>query len=497
MDAGSARTAGTGAGSPSLSCIRLYTHRVRARIVGAVIIFLVSWGLTTHGKYSATGDEPHYLMVSQSLRSDGDLDVANNYARGDGRFFGASDLQPELHARPSRLGTLLPVHDIGVPVVLLPAFIVATRLATLPSEDTLKRFRMNRGLFAYSLISLVIIAIVSIAAALTIGALEQQGVLPGTAAVIVVVAWLSPPVLSNSFLVFPEPFALLVTAWSILEWSRSPERWGWRESALVFALGALPWFHRKYAFYAVALLGLILWRRRHAIQALTIQARLGLTLLFIAGPVALGLVTLRAWGNLAGPLALERLPFSWTALGHGALGLLVDRENGLLWWAPVYALLPAAWWLRRFHLGLWILPAAAVIVPSAAHDQWWGGFSPAGRFIVPLIPIFCLAAVPLVRERTARYAAFTLLIPQLVITTYGWQHPRMFWPRGDGENRVLAALLGSVGRPDRWIPSLRTEADTVWLASAVVLLVVAMTNIALVWATPRVNMDDSAKGWRA
>src|SRR4029453_3589139 len=144
-----------------LSRIRRYTHRVRARIVGPVVIFLVSWGLTTHGKYSATGDEPHYLIVAQSLRSDGDLDVANNYARGDSGLFGGSELQPEQHARMSRLGTLLPVHDIGVPVVLLPAFIVATRLAALPSEDTLKRFRMNRGLFAYSLISLVIIAVVS------------------------------------------------------------------------------------------------------------------------------------------------------------------------------------------------------------------------------------------------------------------------------------------------------------------------------------------------
>ena len=130
------------------------------------------------------------------------------------------------------------MHDIGVPIVLLPAFIVATRLATLPSDDTLKRFRMNRGLFACTrLISLVIIATVSVAAALTIGALEQHGVPQWTAALIVGAAWLTAPVLSNSFLVFPEPFALLVTAWSVFEWSRPPDRWTWRESALVFAFG--------------------------------------------------------------------------------------------------------------------------------------------------------------------------------------------------------------------------------------------------------------------
>ena len=469
---------------------------MRARIAAAFVIFLLSWGLTTHGKYSATGDEPHYLMVSQSLRSDGDLDVANNYANGDGGLFGARDLQPEQHARVSRLGTLMPVHDIGVPVVLLPVFVIATRLATLPSDHTLTRFRMNRGLFAYSLISLVVIAVVSLAAALTIAALERHGVPEWTAALVVGVAWLTAPVLSNSFLVFPEPFALLVTAWSVLEWSRPPERWGGRESALLFALGALPGFHRKYALYAVALLGIILWRRRHAIRALSVRTQAGLALLFLAGPVALGLATLRAWGNLAGPLALDGLPFSFTAFGHGAVGLLLDRENGLLWWAPVYALLPAAWWLQRFDLGQWLLPAAALLIPSAAHVQWWGGFSPAGRFIVPLVPVFCLGAVPILRQRAARWVAVALLIPQLVIAAYGWQHPRTLWPRGDGENRVLAALLGPVGRPDGWLPSFRTEPDSAWPASALMLLTVAALNVALVRSARQRDMAESAKGWR-
>jgi hypothetical protein len=458
---------------------------VNPRIAAAAAIFLVSWGLTTHGKYSATGDEPHYLMVAQSLWSDGDLDVGNNYARGDGALFGASALQPEQHARQSRLGTVLPVHDIGVPVVLLPAYVAATTFAIVPSDGTLKRFRMNRGLFAYALISLVIIGIVTAAAALTIRGLEYQGAPPWRAASIVVIAWLTAPVLSNSFLVFPEPFALFVTAWSILEWSAPPRKWGWRDSALIFALGALPWFHRKYALYAVAILGILLWRRRHALLALSFRARLGVAMLFLGAPAALALSTLHAWGNLAGPLALDGLPLSSSAFGHGAVGLLVDRENGLLWWAPVYALLPAAWWVRRSAAGPWLLPVAALLIPCAAHYQWWGGFSPAGRFIVPLIPVFCLAGLALVQDRTARYVALALLVPQLVIAAYGWQHPRALWPQGDGENRVLAALLGSLGRPDRFIPSFRTAPDSAWRVSAVLLMAIAALNVALAWAAGR------------
>jgi hypothetical protein len=196
----------------------MHAMRARGRTVVAsvwfapVVIFIVCWTMTTHGKYSVSGDEPHYLMVCRSLWADGDLDLRNNYQNDDGRHFGAAGLEKGLHARQNRQGALFPVHDIGVPIVLTPVYIVATTIARIPPEATLARFRMNRGLFAYSIISLSIIALVAAAAAVTRAALVLLGVQPALASVLVTIVWLSPPVLSNSFLVFPEPFALMATA---------------------------------------------------------------------------------------------------------------------------------------------------------------------------------------------------------------------------------------------------------------------------------------------
>jgi hypothetical protein len=34
-----------------------------------------------------------------------------------------------------------------------------------------------------------------------------------------------------------------------------------------------------------------------------------------------------------------------------------------------------------------------------------------------------------------------LLIPQILISAYGWQRPRALWPLGDGHNRVVGALM--------------------------------------------------------
>jgi hypothetical protein len=457
----------------------------RVRALALSVICLLSWGLTTHGKFSATGDEPHYLMVTQSLWADRDLDVANNYASNGGALFGGGGVEPDMHARPGRTGTLLPVHDVGVSFLLIPAYVAATRLATLPSDSLLRRFRMNRGLFAYSIISCCVIALVVCAAAMTMSALEHAGLSQRDAAAIVTALWLAPPVLSDSFLVFPEPFALLATAWAVLEWTAPPRRWTYRQDAFAFVLGSLPWLHRKYTFYAAAMLAIIWWSRWRPIEGSAGLRTARAAALFVAPQLALAFWTLHYWGNLAGPLALDGLPLSLHSLLEGAPGLIVDRENGLVWWAPVYALLPAAWWLRRSDIGLWLLPIVALMIPCAAHHQWWAGFSPAGRFIVPLVPIFALSARVVLKNRTLRYAAVALLVPQIAITAYAWQHPRVFWPRGDGTNRVLSPFLEAIGQTDRWLPSFRTVPETAWSVGIAWLLLIAALNAALVVSVRR------------
>jgi hypothetical protein len=72
-----------------------------------VTIGLFLWTLSTRGKITVSGDEPHYLMVAESLLADWDLNLANNYAQNDGRRFGADGLTSGVHARPNRAGALV------------------------------------------------------------------------------------------------------------------------------------------------------------------------------------------------------------------------------------------------------------------------------------------------------------------------------------------------------------------------------------------------------
>ena len=97
---------------------------------------------------------------------------------------------------------------------------------------------------------------------------------------------------------------------------------------------------------------------------------------------------------------------------------------------------------------------------SAAHSGWWGGFSPAGRYLVPLSPIAACVATIAWRRRLFRYACVVLLIPQIFISADGWQHTRSLWPQGDGHNRILSDLLAWIGAGETMLPSLRVEPES-------------------------------------
>ena len=130
-----------------------------------VVVFLVIWGLTTHGKFSLTGDEPHYLVMAESLRADGDLDLGNNYAPS------ASPLAPEpvaieQHARLDRRGRLRSVHDPGVAMLLLPVYAVAVQVAGAVPAAALASVRMTPGLFIYAIVSLAQLALACLALSL-------------------------------------------------------------------------------------------------------------------------------------------------------------------------------------------------------------------------------------------------------------------------------------------------------------------------------------------
>lgn len=69
---------------------------ISASARAAILAFLCFVTVRFASMSALAGDEPHYLVLAQSLLSDNDLKVANNYARGDYRAYYPGDLQPHL-----------------------------------------------------------------------------------------------------------------------------------------------------------------------------------------------------------------------------------------------------------------------------------------------------------------------------------------------------------------------------------------------------------------
>lgn len=448
------------------------------------VALLVVWGLTTHAKYSVDGDEPHYLIATASLLTDGDLDVANNYARDDGAHFGREGVRADdFIAQYDRSGVLRPAHDVGLSVLLVPAYALATGLSALVPDAALARMKQSRGLLAYALITLVMAALSAWVAVVLLGLLAPMAGAP-VAAAFALATVLTPPVLSNAFLVYPEVPALLVTALALrTAWRTRPP--GWKEAVVVLAcLGALPWLHRKFLPFAWALAFVVAFRQYAWLRSLSVARRWTAVAAFAIPQFALAVSTFVTWGNLGGPLIAQGTPLSLAAIGPGLGGLFMDRENGLLAWAPVAVVLPLAGALALTETWPLLLPAAALCLPSAAHDHWWGGWSPAGRFLVPLAPLAVLVVAKACSFRRVRWTAAALMVPQVALAVYAWQHPRVLWPTGNGENAALAAIPGWGAVASALLPSVRTSPASVpraWLLIAIWLAL----GLALALVPPR------------
>ena len=115
-----------------------------------------------------------------------------------------------------------------------------------------------------------------------------------------------------------------------------------------------------------------------------------------------------------GYLAEESFSAPWLT---GIMGLLVSPGKGLLVFCPVLvAVLPSLpSFIRRhpLHAMLTVLVAAVYVLLYGKWFMWHGGFAWGPRFLLPIVPLLCVALAPLLerlkgRLRAAFWALFAL-----------------------------------------------------------------------------------------
>jgi len=425
---------------------------MRALALWAVLFaaYAATLGIGVAGARDYGGDEPRHLLLAESIVFDGDIDLTDEFATRAGARFGAAALQPQGRVI---LGRTVEPQGAGFAVLIAPAYAVG-------GPEAVEVF-----LAALTALGFVLAAFVA-----------RRMVPEPWASGGALVVGLSPLALAHATAVYPEALAGTALAGATLAALRVRERPA-LGSAVAGALliAALPWLGLKYLLAAAPVaVVLVRWTARRGRRT----AALAAAEVMLASIVVYATLNDRLYGGVT-PYAARAAEGSPTGAGSLAehlerlprfVALWVDRDVGLLRWAPVLALTGGAAWLvwrsRRTHLArlvaeradaeaaaalalaVWVamLALAAFAAPSIT-GEWFAGRQLAAG--LPLAGALCAWGLRHFRRAGAVLAALTLLASAWLAVAFalgdadGWARPGTDAPLGPAVGALPRWGVGS------------------------------------------------------
>jgi hypothetical protein len=414
--------------------------------------YAATLGLHAFGSSDYAGDEPHYLLAAHSIVHDGDVDVRDEYRERAYSEFYPYKLRPHGQAVKGRLNE---PHGVGFPLLIAPAYAIGGARGV---ELFLAALAALAVAFAYRLAVRVAPDPWALGAALAVG--------------------LSPP-----FLAYAAAALLAVRLWT---------RVRWMDAALCFVLlGALPWLGTKFVPAGVmigAFAVRTIWSgRRRTLAVGAVEVTLFSVALYVAiNESVYGGPTPYAADDAGSTATDASFPGGYLARAYRLVALFLDRNYGLLRWAPVFALAFAGlWWLWRARrdgltravpnlremeltAGLCAAALGAQLLVAAFLAPTMFGFWFPPRHLLAALPL----AVPLVAWGLRHAPRVGLVLAALTVGASGWLYADVRW--GDGS---LAA-----NRPDAPFGPLtdalplftRAGGWPFWLAGAIGLALAAL-----------------------
>ena len=394
-----------------------------AVLFAAAFLFYCAWGARVPGPAGPQGDEPHYLVMTQSLLSDGDLDLTDEFAAREYAPFYGGDLAP--HTSPNTPpGRLYSMHSPGLPVLLLPAYALGGYRGARVFASALAALT---GVLLYRLVRDV--------------AKDER-----IAAAAWALATFTPPLAFYAVTIYPETLAALAVVAFLLAARAEPGAGALGVTTLLAVL--LPWVHTKFLPLAAFGLAFTLLRPYRW------PARAAATAAFVASLGLLSFYFRSRYGSPSFSAALGPADVSLRRVPWGIAGAFLDRQYGLFLLAPVLALaIPGGIVLWRRRTGDAFRGAALVILivaPAAAYVGWWGGAAPPARYVLPVVGPMLLAAAmvaPRARDVLAALGGIGLILLGLAADA-----PRILRNRPDGESLLLRSLSPDIDL-NAWLPS--------------------------------------------
>jgi hypothetical protein len=438
------------------------------RAAGLWIVLFAAYaatlGMPAFGTSDYGGDEPHYLLTAESILSDGDVDLRDEYATG-----AYEDFYPYVLERHGRLtgGQANEPHGVGFALLITPAYALG-------------------GPTGVELFMAAIAALAFVLAA----ALARRIVPEPWAMWAALACGLSPPALAYGTAVYPELAAGAALAGAALLALRVRERPRIRWVAgAALALGALPWLGTKFAVPgAVVALAMLHWLRRRARGFAILVLLEGLLFSAVAyvtvNEVLFGGFTPYSAADPGESATGAAFPDGYLERAPRLVGLWLDRTYGVLRWAPVLALAFYALWLlwrsRRDHVArlvperrdaevaatLCALVCTAQVLVAVVLSPTMFGFWFPGRHLLAALPVAAALCAWGLRHAPRVGGALALL----TVATSAWLYVEL---RIDGGGWVGPSSDAPLGPVDAALPLFGTDSAGEIVAMAAVAAAVA------------------------
>ncbi len=461
----------------------------------SLVVFLVSfliYGFLASGlvfpPHPLTGDEPHYMLISDSILHDGDINLFNNYEDRDYLKYYPGRLSS--HAVPGKKGMAYQFskHGPGLPVLLLPFYSIGERVNAIINMTRLPICVLT------AFLSLVFFLLV-------LDIVKNRRV--------ALFSWFifsfCSPMLFYSHLVYPEiPAALIL----ILIFKQAIyER---RNSASLFlltglGLALLPWLGVKYTALSAVVFLVVVFPLLRSIKKNGRQIVLLVFFPFVSACLYLFFLW-SLYGNFS-PLSIYRGVLSAESLNpilamnssfcqilRTNLGFFFDQRIGIFIYAPIYMLFVAGIFFARKRMRPVVCSLLTIFMLYwffCSLFPYERGYCPPGRPILTILwiaALFMALALAENKDRLSGIIKKTTLILSLIAVFFCIRDPKLLYhenlPNPLIEEGTYSHLLSAWSNAfidfRKIAPSLFGERDIQWFPFTLWIGAVLFITIALV-----------------
>ncbi|MCA9391588.1 hypothetical protein KC614_00095 [candidate division WWE3 bacterium] len=458
----------------------------------SVIVFLLS--LLLFASYAVWntrvswlfGDEPHYVIQTISLVKYHTFDLTPTIEGEDYLPFHYAKLEAQSNAG---LGGRYSVHAYFFSMLIAPAvaiglvlgkvqLFVALELALLSALGVVVMYKFIKGVFGIDWVALLTTAIFA----------------------------LSQPLVIYSHLVYPDilegwGYVLAVYLIYLKELSR-------RNVTLIsFTLAGVFFMHQKTITLTGLLLLWAMWKifKQHKYRLALLLKDLRVYLLTIPyglSVLLLLVMNLFLFGKFSFTAMIGDVKTVFTVSPIvGILGNLFDQSHGIIIVMPVFVLVVlgfAALYQKKKEL-FWgiVITSFIFFIINMTYEDWLGGYSPAPRYMVPLLPVYSVsfAALFINIKKVVSWAIVLLLVGVGTLMTLLLPMAVSYMYVLTETNDLFRGLGGRLHYVIDYWPRFFPPTQKTWIGVAIISVAVLLLSLFIVFVeSKRTNVNGVVSG---